>query len=133
MQIRAIVVAIAALAALAAGNVGAQSEAVKRTVLQQSELAGMAGHQGVLYRAELGPGAAAPKHTHPGDEFLYIAEGTVIIQPDGKQPVTLKAGDSIHMPMGTAHTARNPDSSARTVVIAFLVSESGKPLASVVE
>ena len=133
MQMRQTVTVIAALLALAGGHAAAQSEALKRTVLQQSELTGMPGHQGVLYKAELGPGAAAPKHTHPGDEFLYIAEGTVIIQPDGQEPLTLKQGDTIRMPMGTAHTARNADDAAPAVVIAFLVSEAGKPLAAAVE
>jgi quercetin dioxygenase-like cupin family protein len=123
----------AALLAFPTGDSAGQSEALKRTVLQQGELAGMPGHEGVLYKAEFGPGATAPKHTHPGDEFLYIAEGTLIIEPDGQQAITLKAGDTIRMSMGTAHSARNPDPSAPTVVIAFLVTQSGKPLASGVE
>jgi|SRR5688572_7359370 quercetin dioxygenase-like cupin family protein len=133
MKARHLPLVLATLLAFAAGQAGAQSEALKRTVLQQGDLSGMPGHQGVLYKAELGPGAAAPKHTHPGDEFLFIAEGTVIIEPEGQEAVTLKAGDTIRMPMGTAHTARNPDSAAPAVVIAFLVSEAGKPLASAVE
>lgn len=133
MKTRRLSLVLATLLACAAGQASAQGEALKRTVLQQGDLSGLPGHQGILYKAEIGPGAAAPKHTHPGDEFLYIVEGTVIIEPDGQQAVTLKAGDTIRMPMGTAHTARNADSAAPAVVIAFLVSEAGKPLASAVE
>jgi quercetin dioxygenase-like cupin family protein len=130
---RKAMLAMVALFAMTAGPAPAQEESLKRTVLQQGDLTGIPDHQGVLYKAELGPGAAAPKHTHPGDEFLYIAEGTVIIEPEGQPAMTLKAGDTVRMPMGTAHTARNPDSAARAVVIAFLVSQAGQPLASAVE
>ena len=135
MQTRKALIASAAALVLmmGAGSSPAQNEAVKRTVLQQSELTGMPGREGVLYKAEFGPGAAVPKHTHPGDEFIYMAQGTVVIEPEGKEPMTLKAGDSARLPMGTVHMAHNPDPSAPAVAIVFLVTETGKPLAAMVE
>ena len=118
---------------LSAAPAPAQDEPLKRTILQQGALSGMGGHEGVLYRVEFAPGAEAPKHTHPGDEFLYVESGSIVIQPDGKEAVTLKAGDSVHMKVGTAHTAHNSDAAAPAVVIGFMVSAAGQPLATLAE
>jgi quercetin dioxygenase-like cupin family protein len=118
---------------LSASPAAAQDEPLKRTILQQGELSGLGGHEGVLYRIEFAPGAQAPKHTHPGDEFLYVESGAIVIQPEGKEAITLKAGDSAHMRVGTAHTARNADAATPAVVIGFMVSAAGQPLAPLAE
>jgi quercetin dioxygenase-like cupin family protein len=118
---------------LSAAPALAQEEPLKRTILQQGELSGIDGHEGVLYRIEFAPGAEAPKHAHPGDELLYVASGSIVIQPEGKEAITLKTGESVHMRVGTAHTARNPDATAPAVVIGFMVSAAGQPLATLVE
>lgn len=134
MNRRTLLVALAMLTpVLAPASSQAQDQPVKRTVLQQAEISGIAGHESVLYRADVAPGGAAPKHTHPGDEMVYVAEGSIVIEPVGKEPIPLKAGESIRIPMGTVHSAHNPDSSAGTVLIVFLVTEAGKPLASAAE
>jgi quercetin dioxygenase-like cupin family protein len=134
MQIRRTLIAVIVLTPFVIpGAASAQDQGPKRTVLQQTDISGVPDRQGTLYKAEFGPGVSAPKHTHPGDEFVYMAEGTLVIEPEGKDPITLKAGDSTRLPMGTVHKARNPDSSAPAVAIVFLVSEAGKPLASAAE
>jgi quercetin dioxygenase-like cupin family protein len=40
-------------------------------------------------RVDLAPGAAFPKHTHPGEEVIYVFEGTLEYDVEGKPPVTL--------------------------------------------
>ena len=47
----------------------AQQSSIKRTELMKTAIAGMEGKEAVMYIAELPPGAAAGKHTHPGEEF----------------------------------------------------------------
>ena len=132
MHIPRTLVAIAVLLTLLGGRADAQNEGLKRTVLQQAEVTGMPGHQGVLYKVELAPGAAVPKHTHPGDEFVYVAEGSLVIEPDGHPAMTLNAGDSARAPMGLAHSAR-ADPAVPAVLIVFAVTEAGKPLAKAAE
>jgi quercetin dioxygenase-like cupin family protein len=133
MQTSRIVFTTAALLAFAFGQATAQNDGLKRTVLQQADLTGIEGHQGALYKVEIAPGAEVPKHTHPGDEFVYVAEGSLLIEPEGQPAVTLKAGDSARAPMGLAHSARNLDLARPAVLIVFVVSEAGKPVADAVE
>ena len=133
MIISRITLVMATLIALGLAPAAAQNEGLKRTVLQQADLTGIEGHQGTLYKVEIAPGAAVPKHTHPGDEFVYVAEGSLVIEPEGQPATTLTAGDSARAPMGLAHSARNADPAKPAVLIVFAVTETGKPLASTSE
>src|SRR3546814_10026509 len=56
---------------------------------------------------EFAPGAAAPRHSHPGEELVYVVEGVLEYQLDGKPPVTLKAGDVLFIPSGGVHAVKN--------------------------
>jgi quercetin dioxygenase-like cupin family protein len=76
---------------------------------------------------ELGPGVSAPKHTHPGEEIIYVLEGLLEYEVEGKPPVTLKAGDVLFIPAGTVHSARNVGT-ANGAELATYIVEKGKPL-----
>jgi len=80
----------------------AQTSQVTRTELQRVGISDFAGHEGVLYKGTIVPGGKAPKHMHPGDEFLYVMKGTLIVEAEGKAPVTLNAGDSLYQMKGMA-------------------------------
>ena len=56
---------------------------------------------------ELAPGGSFSKHTHPGEEIIYVLEGSLEYQVEGKAPVILKAGDVLFIPAGTIHVAMN--------------------------
>ena len=71
----------------------AQTQQVTRTELQRVAVSDLPGREGVMYKAVFLPGGKASKHTHPGDEFVYVLKGTLIVEPEGKTPVTLKAGN----------------------------------------
>lgn len=111
----------------------AQTSQVTRTELQRVGISDFAGHEGVLYKGTIVPGGKAPKHMHPGDEFLYVMKGTLIVEAEGKAPVTLNAGDSLYQMKGMAHEARNGSTTEPVEIIVFLVIEAGKPLAVAVE
>ena len=106
---------IAAMAALVAGAVlapaGAQAQqnGVTRTDLQRHDLSAP-GREAIQVRVDLAPGVAFGKHTHPGEEVIYVLEGTLEYQLEDKPPVTLKAGDVLFIPANTVHSARNPGS-----------------------
>jgi quercetin dioxygenase-like cupin family protein len=127
MKPSTIVVAIT-LTAIAAGVVAAQQPGFKRTVLQQVDLS-VPGREAVTAVAELQPGAAAGRHTHPGEEVGYVIEGTVLIERDGMPPLTAKAGEAFLIPSGKIHNATNKGSGAARVLATYIV-EKGKPIAT---
>ena len=104
----------------------AQQPGVTRTDLQRHDL-GIPGREVVQARVDIAPGSLAARHSHPGEEIVYILEGSLEYQLDGKPPVTLKAGDVLFIPAGTIHSARNVGT-GRGSELATYVVEKGKPL-----
>jgi quercetin dioxygenase-like cupin family protein len=122
---------IAIAAALIAGSFlalpAAQAQqGVKRTDLQQHDLS-IPGRETIQARIDIAPGVLAPRHTHHGEEVIYVLEGTLEYTLDGKPPVTLKAGDVLFIPNGVVHSARNVGSVNGAELATYIV-EKGKAL-----
>src|SRR5258705_13412929 len=128
---------IMAMAALVAGTAlaplgtRAQTPGVTRTDLQRHDLSAP-GREAIQVRVDLAPGVAFGKHTHPGEEIIYVLEGTLEYQVGDKPPVTLKAGDVLFVPANTPHSARNPGSVNGSELATYIV-EKGKPLLTLVK
>jgi len=122
--------AAATAAALVALTVAAaaQQPAFKRTELQRADLSAP-GREVVQAIAEIPPGAAAGRHTHPGEEVGYVLEGTVLVEVDGKPAATLNAGQYFIIPAGTIHNATNKSKSGAKVLATYII-EKGKPVAT---
>ena len=103
-----------------------QQQGIKRTNLQRHDLS-VPGREVVQVRVELAPGVSFPKHTHPGEEIIYVLEGTWEYTVEGKPPVTLKAGEVLFIPAGTIHSAKNVGSGNGAELATYVV-EKGKPL-----
>src|SRR5919112_2871825 len=126
---RTIAVAIAVLFAgngLALDMAQAQQPGVKRTDLQQHDLS-VPGREVVQVRVDIAPGVLAPNHSHPGEEIIYVIEGSLEYQLQGKLPVTLKAGEVLFIPAGTIHSAKNVGNENAAELATYIV-EKGKPL-----
>jgi quercetin dioxygenase-like cupin family protein len=108
----------------------AQQSGIKRTDLVRNDLT-VAGHEVVQVRVDFAPGAAFGKHSHPGEEIAYVLEGTLEYQLEGKT-VTLKAGESLFIPAGAIHSARNVGSGNGAELATYVV-EKGKPLVVMVK
>ena len=80
-------------------------QGIKRTDLQQHDLSAP-GREVIQVRVDFAPGVAFPPHSHPGEEIVYVIEGLLEYQVDGKPPVTLKAGEALFIPAGTIHAAK---------------------------
>ena len=102
-----------------------QQPGTKRTDLQRHDLS-VPGREVVQVRVDFDPGYAAPMHTHPGEEIIYVIEGTLEYEIGGKV-VTVKAGDVLFVPAGTPHTAKNIGSTNGAELATYVV-EKGKPL-----
>jgi quercetin dioxygenase-like cupin family protein len=106
-------------------------QGVKRTDLQQHDLS-VPGREAIQVRVDIGPGAAFPKHKHPGEEIIYVLEGSLVYEVEGKPPVTLKAGDVLFIPAGTIHAAKNVGNTTANELATYVV-EKGKPLLTLVK
>jgi quercetin dioxygenase-like cupin family protein len=109
----------------------AQQTGIRRTELQRHDL-GVPGREVIQVRVELDPGVAFGKHTHPGEEIAYVLEGSLEYQVEGKPPVTLKAGESLFIPAGTIHAAKNASGGKASELATYIV-EKGKPLVALVK
>ena len=118
--------AVIAASALMLRVVRAQDSPTKRTDLQRHDLS-IPGREAVQVIVDILPGKTAPRHTHPGEEVIYVLEGTLEYQIDGQQPVTLKAGDVYFIPAGKVHKAKNVGA-GRGAELATYIVEKGKPL-----
>jgi quercetin dioxygenase-like cupin family protein len=108
-----------------------QAPGLWRTDLQQHDLSAP-GHEMVQARVDLGPEAPVVKHTHPGEEIIYILEGSLEYQLDGQPTRTYNAGDALTVPARVVHAVRNVGS-GNAAELATYVVEKGKPLLTVVE
>jgi quercetin dioxygenase-like cupin family protein len=107
----------------------AQLGGLKRTDLLQHDLS-IPGREVSQVLVEFAPGLVAPRHSHPGEELVYVVEGVLEYQLDGKPPVTLKAGNVLFIPYGTVHAVKNVGS-GKAVELATYIVEKGKPLVAV--
>jgi quercetin dioxygenase-like cupin family protein len=108
-----------------------QPEGIKRTDLQQHDLSAP-GREVVQACVDLGPTAPFVKHTHPGEEIIYVLEGTLEYQIERQPPTTVKAGDVLFVPAGAVHAVRNAGSSNAAELATYVV-EKGKPILTLVE
>lgn len=105
----------------------AQTVGIHRTDLLKQDIS-VPGRETVQVRVDFDPGAFAPKHSHPGEEVAFVLEGTLEYQLGDQPPVTLKAGESLFIPSGTAHAARNVGGGKAAELATYIVRK-GAPLA----
>ena len=109
----------------------AQQPGITRTDLQRHDL-GVPGREVVQVRVDFAPGVVAPEHNHPGEEIVYVIEGLLEYQLEGKPPVTLKAGEVLFIAAGTVHGVTNAGSGNAAELATYSV-EKGKPLVVLVK
>ena len=108
-----------------------QGPGLWRTNLQQQDLS-VPGREMVQARVDIGPEAPLVKHTHPGEEIIYVLEGSLEYQVEGQPARTFHAGDALTVPAGMVHAVRNVGS-GNAAELATYVVEKGKPLLTLAE
>lgn len=102
-----------------------------RTPLQQSDLS-VPGRQAIQVRVDFDPGYTSPWHTHPGEEIIYVIEGTIEYQVQGHPTRTYEPGEVLIVPYGTPHLAKNVGTTNAAELATYIV-EKGKPLITLVK
>lgn len=117
---------VCGLAAMAGVLVAASALADKRTQLSRQDLS-IPGWEEIQMRVDLDPGHTVANHRHPGEEIIYVVEGTIEYDLEGKPPATLKAGDVIVVPKGVVHSAKNVGTTNAAEIGTYIVPK-GQPL-----
>ena len=122
-------IAMAAIATLMLGTASTAQErkgAIPHPPLLKMDVPNTTNQEVAVYEAEYAPGGINPRHLHPAAITFHILSGSGIWQEEGKEPVTLKAGDSLFVPAGTIHAHWNPSSTERLRFLEFIVAEKDK-------
>jgi quercetin dioxygenase-like cupin family protein len=107
---------------------GAQQQPIKRTDLLKTELTEMKDSEMHVWVADVAPSAATGRHAHPTPRFVYVLEGAVILEMDGKPAQTFKAGQAfVEMP-NQVHNFRNASTTEPAKALGFQYAAKGQPL-----
>ena len=126
--VRTMVLGVGALSLLIIVPAIAQQPTIQRKVLLTQDLS-IPGYQAVMAAVEIPAGGREGRHTHPGAVVVYIQEGTITFDHEGKPTMTYKAGDSFYIEPGKIHEGINNGTLPVKAVATFVV-EKGKPLTS---
>jgi quercetin dioxygenase-like cupin family protein len=107
---------------------GQQAPTVTRNVLMKQDTT-IPGREAVMIAVQLQSGAAAGRHTHPAELFVFVQEGTISLENEDKPTVTYNAGDVFYVAPGKIHNAIN-NGTVTAKLSAILIAENGKPLSS---
>jgi quercetin dioxygenase-like cupin family protein len=121
-------------ALIASTHVGAQSlagasgersgiTAVARHVFDDATLPGK---EFRVLHTTYAPGGQNPKHYHPSHVVFYVLEGSGIWQEEGKEAVTLKAGESLHVRPGMVHAHRNASTTDKLTFLEFVIVDKAQ-------
>jgi quercetin dioxygenase-like cupin family protein len=119
------IIILGIIAFLIPNQIAAQN-GIKRTNLQQHDLS-IAGHETLQARIDFDAHSSFGKHSHPGEEVIYVLEGSLEYQINDDKPITLKAGEVLFIPAGVIHSAKN-NSNAKASELATYIVEKGKPI-----
>jgi len=98
--------------------------------LMTKDLAGAAGKEAIMLTVEYAPGVSEPVHRHNAQAFVFVLEGSVVMQVQGQAPVTLRPGETFYEGTDDVHlVGRNASQTKRARFVVFLVKNKGAPVA----
>jgi quercetin dioxygenase-like cupin family protein len=117
------------MAASAAEPAAPPPMTTKVTPLTSKDLEGLPGKEGSLFLVEYPPGGTDPVHRHNASVFVYVLEGSVVMQARGGKEVTLSKGDTFYESPEDIHVVgRNASQTEPAKFIAFFVKDKGAPV-----
>jgi quercetin dioxygenase-like cupin family protein len=123
-----VVATAALLALLALSPADARAEEAKITPLLSRELGDIVGKEVLMLMAEYGPAGSTLPHRHNAHTFVYVLDGSVEMQVEGGEPVTLTAGQTFYEAPEDIHAvSRNASDQQPAKILVFFVKEKGAP------
>jgi quercetin dioxygenase-like cupin family protein len=118
---------ILALACLVSGPLTAQEALVAE--LLSKDLTNLPGKEGLMITVEYPPGSSDPIHRHKAHAFVYVLEGSVVMQVRGGKQVTLTPGQTFYEGPDDVHVVgRNASGTKPAKFVVFLVKDKGAPV-----
>jgi len=127
VQYRVLTVLLSVALCLIAGPLMAQE--AKVTPLMSKILPDTAGKEGLMITVEYPPGGSDPIHRHNAPAFLYVLEGSVVMQVKGGKQVTLTPGQTFYEGANDVHiVGRNASKTKPAKFLVFLVKDKSAPV-----
>src|SRR5215472_1843468 len=99
------------------------------TRLMSKDLTSLPGKEGVMITVEYPPGSSDPIHRHNAHAFVYVLEGSIVMQVRGGKEVTLTPGQTFYEGPDDVHVVgRNASQTKPAKFVVFLVKEKGAPV-----
>ena len=112
----------------------ATQEPPKVTTLFSRDLSDIPGKEGTMLIVEYPPGGGDPVHRHDANAFVYVLEGSVIMQLNGSDPVTLHPGQTFYEGPDDIHVVgRNASKTEPAKFLAVFVKNKGAPILTPVQ
>jgi quercetin dioxygenase-like cupin family protein len=118
---------IVVLASLATGALVVHEPKV--TQVSSKDLSDIPGKEGLMLTVEYPPGGSDPVHRHHADAFVYVLEGSVVMQVKGGKEITLTPGQTFYEGPGDIHVVgRNASQTKPAKFVVFMVKDKGAPV-----
>jgi quercetin dioxygenase-like cupin family protein len=99
------------------------------TTLMSKIMKDVSGKEGVLLTVDYPPGGSTPIHRHNAHAFVYVLEGSIVMQLKGGKPVTLTPGQTFYEGPNDIHiVSRNASNTEPAKYVVFLVKDNGAPV-----
>jgi quercetin dioxygenase-like cupin family protein len=105
------------------------AQETKVTPLMSKDLTEIPGREVVMITVEKAPGGSDPIHRHNAHGFIYVLEGSIVMQVEGGKEVTLTPGQTFYEGPDDVHVVgRNPSSTKPVKFLVVLVKDKGAPI-----
>jgi quercetin dioxygenase-like cupin family protein len=118
---------VAGLLCAVTSQLAAQEAVV--TPLMTKELPNIPGKEAVMIKVVYPPGSSDPAHRHNANAFVYVLEGSIVMQVKGGKPVTLTPGQTFYEGPEDVHVVgRNASKTKPAKFVVLLVKDKGAPV-----
>lgn len=105
------------------------AQQAKVTDLLSKDLTNLPGKEGLLITVDYPPGSSDPIHRHNAHAFIYVLEGSIVMQVRGGKETVLTAGQSFYEGPDDVHVVgRNASQTKPAKFVVFFVKDKGAPV-----
>ena len=105
------------------------AQEAKVTQLMSKDLTNLPGKEGLMVTVEYPPGSSDPIHRHNAHAFVYVLEGSIVMQVRGGKEVTLTPGQTFYEGPDDVHVVgRNASQTKPAKFVVFFVKDKGAPV-----